>query len=1026
MESFDQKVKKVTRRSLIQKAGMALAAASLPGSAAQEAHSQVAEPAGNSSAPRPLSPIGDRHRDADYSRCGSAGHLENLGLPMAEDYENSAAYRWLNKKVLESRLLDNMERLNNWTPFTTGAPAVVDSRFSSKPAAVPKVVAEMTLTTERSRDGGHSLRFRSPTKLDGPGPVNGRGWGDSGVIRHFDGEDWRNFNRLSLWIYPDCPGMYVPALGMNLHNDGVEKLPAAFDQEGDTSIVLRNNEWNHVVWEIGNVARDKITELQISYGMSGNEPEAADYVSFDFDRLELERVDPDYIEGWKVWPGRIAYSQTGYLSGAAKSAIANDLSAREFQLIDNQTGKAVLRKPVETIQTQLATFQVMDFSEVQQPGSYTLQAGNVSTHPFRIDSDVWTGTIWKALNFFYSERCGMAIPGVHGECHRDWQVVHDDKRIIVNGGWHDAGDLTQGLGNTAEAAYAMFRLAEQLDARGENPELYDRLIEEGRWGLTWILKTSFGDGYRDTGSVNSRRTNGIIGDFDDTIAQARNIPFDNFIASAVEAIAARVLKQSDPRIAAYSLKMAKADWQFAVTGMANPNLGNHKDIWQVSFDSGDVEHEVASAGVSASVDLWRATGEQQYEDKAVELARIILDSQQRTRPGWTTPFTGFFYTGPGKDRILHYCHRGREQAPVVALTQLCDAFPNHPDWMKWYAAVTLHSEYLQAMAKYTQPYRMMPASIYKDDEYLQAPGSRRESFRKQVLNGIPLGDGHYLRLFAVWMNYRGHFGTILPQALALGEAAHLRGDLPAAQLAQEQMEWVVGRNPFAQSTMWGEGYDYTPLYTPSSGHMVGALPVGIQTRGDAVVPYWPVQTTWTYKEIWTHPVGSWIALMPDLAGPALVEGKADSAITFRETAHGQSIQVMPALGQFRVMLPQGEYKIATQGGQETRTLLPGATYQLDLRVGHLLDFTVSKNAASDGKVLIGVDARGTGAHRFNVRFDNLKLNDVQKEITLQSGVSGHLEWHAQIDSPNTPWVAVIVPDDDLARRKELRGAVWEH
>jgi hypothetical protein len=204
---------------------------------------------------------------------------------MAEDYENSAAYRWLNKKVLESRLLDNMERLNNWTPFTTGAPAVVDSRFSSKPAAVPKVVAEMTLTTERSRDGGHSLRFRSPTKLDGPGPVNGRGWGDSGVIRHFDGEDWRNFNRLSLWIYPDCPGMYVPALGMNLHNDGVEKLPAAFDQEGDTSIVLRNNEWNHVVWEIGNVARDKITELQISYGMSGNEPEAADYVSFDFDRL---------------------------------------------------------------------------------------------------------------------------------------------------------------------------------------------------------------------------------------------------------------------------------------------------------------------------------------------------------------------------------------------------------------------------------------------------------------------------------------------------------------------------------------------------------------------------------------------------------------------------------------------------------------------------------------------------------------------------------------------------------------------
>ena len=945
---------------------------------------------------------------------------------MTSDYQNSAAYRWLNKKVLESRLLDDMESLDKWTAFTRGAPAVVDARVSIQPAAAPKMVAEMTLTTERSRDGGHSLRFRSPTKLDGPGPVNGRGWGSSGVIRHFDGEDWRNFNRLSLWIYPDCPGTYKVSLGMHIHNDGVEKLPAAFGQEGDNSILLRNGEWNHVVWEIGNVARDKITELEFTYGMSGNEPEAADTVTYDLDRLELERVDPDYIEGWKVWPGRIAYSQTGYLSGAPKSAIANGLSATEFRLVDNQTGKVVLRKPIETVETQLATFQQMDFSEVRQPGSYTLQAGSVSTHPFRIDADVWTGTVWKALNFFYSERCGIAIPGVHGICHRDWQVEHNGKRIIVNGGWHDAGDLTQGLGNTGEAVYAMFSLAEQLHARGEEPELYDRLIEEGRWGLTWILKTSFGDGFRDTGSVNSRRTNGIIGDFDDTIAQAHNIPFANFTASAAEAIAARVLKESDPRIAAYSLKMAKADWQFAVDGMAHPDPQSPKDIWHGTFDSDDVEHEVASAGVLASVDLWRATGEQQYQDKAVELARTILDSQQRTRPDWTTPFTGFFYTGPGKDRILHYCHRGREQAPVVALTQLCDAFPNHPDWMKWYSAVTLHSEYLQAMAKYTQPYGMMPASIYKDDEYLKVPESRRESFRKQVLNGIPLGDGHYLRLFAVWMDYRGHFGTILPQALALGEAAHLRGDLPAAQLAQEQMEWVVGRNPFAQSMMWGEGYDYTPLDTPSSGDMVGALPVGIQTRGDVDVPYWPVQNTWTYKEVWVHPVASWIALMPDLAGPALVEGKADAAITFRETAHGQSIQVMPVNGQFRVMLPQGEYAVECGAGKETQSFLPGGTYNLDLRPGHMLNFEVEKKSSPDGEVLLDVNAQGTGAHRFAVRFDNLKLNDAQKEITLQSGVSGHLEWHARIDSPNTPWVAVIVPDGDLARRKELRGAVWEH
>ena len=141
---------------------------------------------------------------------------------------------------------------------------------------------------------------------------------------------------------------------------------------------------------------------------------------------------------------------------------------------------------------------------------------------------MWRQTILKALNFLYAERCGMAIPGVHGICHRDWTVVHGDQRIVINGGWHDAGDLTQGLGNTAEIVYGLFSLAERLHARGEDPELYERLVEEARWGLDWILKTSFGDGYRNQGSVNSRWTDGIIGTSDDITVNRPQQPDGEF------------------------------------------------------------------------------------------------------------------------------------------------------------------------------------------------------------------------------------------------------------------------------------------------------------------------------------------------------------------------------------------------------------------------------------------------------------------------------------------------------------------
>jgi hypothetical protein len=472
--------------------------------------------------------------------------------------------------------------------------------------------------------------------------------------------------------------------------------------------------------------------------------------------------------------------------------------------------------------------------------------------------------------------------------------------------------------------------------------------------------------------------------------------------------------------------MAEADWGFGCAAMSATNATS--DLWRGSFDSDNVEHEAASVGVLASVDLWLATGKQQrYAEKAVELAKIILASQERKRPNWENPLLGFFYTSPAKDRILHYCHRGREQGPILALTRLCEAFPDHPDWMKWYSGVALYSEYLKAVAKYTGPYGVMPASIYQADEYESVPESRRESFRKQVLKGVPLGQGHYLRLFPVWMDYRGHFGTILPQAQALINAAHLRGDFGSAILAQHQAEWIIGRNPFSQSTMYGEGCDFPPLYAPFPGNIVGALPVGVQTRGDRDVPYWPVQSTWTYKEVWVHPVARWIWLMRDLAGPALVEGEADSQVELIPNSSGSKtlIRVNPTNGLFRTMLPEGKYTVLSHGQEQTRIFLPADTYHLDLRPGRALDFELSKFSPGDGQVGLKVSARGEGSHHFTIRAENLTLSDSHKELILKRKTAGTVEWSARITSRDSPWVAVVIADGNPKVRKELMGAAWD-
>lgn len=942
--------------------------------------------------------------------------------PMVADFSHSAQYRWLNKEVLETKVLDEMEDPAAWQPFTEGAQQIVDARVLSEVKEAKAQVCKMTWSDDNVFSGQQSLKMRIPSRLNVPGPESGRGWGTAGVRRIFYEEDWTKYNRISLWIYPDNPGFYINWLELRIYNSGTEKLPAIFGQEGETSLILRNGEWNHVVWEVSNVARDRVSALEVSYYMSGHEPEACDTGTFYLDRLELQKVDPDYIEGWKVWPGRISYCHSGYQPGAMKRAIANGLKAKNFKIISQKTGETVLLKPVKTIQSHLGNFQIMDFSEIMEPGRYILQAGEISTGPFRIDQNVWRESIFKALNFFYTERCGIAIPGIHGICHRDRTCMHGDKSMIINGGWHDAGDLTQGLGNTGEAVYAMFDLAERLEARGEDPELCDRLIEEACWGLDWILKTSFRDGYRCSGIISSRRTDGIIGNSDDNVSKANNNPMDHFVAAAAEAIAYRILKDRNPRLAKFSLEMAMEDWHYGADGMAIKDPDKKLNIFRGTFDSGNVEHELTSAGILAAMDLFMVTYDKQYADKATTWADIILNSQQQTRPDWDIPITGFFYTGPDKEHIMHYCHRGREQAPVKALKKLCDLLPDHPDWMKWYAAITLHSEYLKTIAHYTAPYNVLPASIYTDQEYLLAPESRRESFRKQVLSGIPLGKGHYLRLFPVWMDYRGHFGTILPQAQALADAAQLRGDLEAANLARAQQEWIIGRNPFSQSAMWGEGYDYPPLYSVLSGNLVGGLPVGFQSRKENDIPYWPVQSTWTYKEIWVHPVARWIWLMKDLAGPALVEGQAEGPVIFETMRTGKPEVVKPEIlnGHYRIFLPEGKY-IARSGGKRIeRTFLSGGKYHLDIKKENFLELGVRQKIQKNEGVSIEVNVKSAGSHVISIRLNNLSISGSRRNVSFKSGGERKIIWNCRIIHKEMPWIALVVPDHDLSQSLEIR------
>ena len=912
-----------------------------------------------------------------------SNHLEaetSARKPLGETFENSARSRWDQKPVFESKLLDDAEHPETWTHDDLGT---------------------MSFTTERAKDGKQSVRLESKTKGDKPTKDN-RPWGYCSAVRSVSNEDWSKWNRLSLWIYPDLPGHKTISAYIHVMTGG--------KSGSRDNVILKGGQWNHVTTEFESLPRSAVTGVAIRCRLSGNEPGTSDTFTYDIDHLELQRVIPDHYQGWSCAPGKIAFSHTGYAIGSPKSALASDLVESKFNVVDATSGKVVLSKPVNTVTTYRGTFQTMDFSELDQPGTYFLQAGERKTGSFRIDNEIWLEPIEKALNWLYVQRIGFAVPGVHDAGSLDWRAKNGDKSVSIAGGWYDAGDLSQALYNTAEATFIMFQLAERLQRDHQNPALVKQLTAEATWGLDWLLKTTLHDGLRPLWGVQGWWTNGIVGDNDDLRAGMGRSTSKFMVAAAAEAVAYRMLKESDPAHAAASLKTAEEDWGFAIENSA-------KDLAR------DETCEAASEIVIASIELFKTTGNRKYADKALELAPQLVESQERNFiPGTEAGICGFLYGTPKKERILHsvFGSGAHEHAQLIALTRLCEAFPDDARWMDWYSAVAMYGDLHKKIVGNTAPYNMLPSGLYQKEEYQKTWESARSRMQQQILAAQPLGSDYVVRAFPA---NDGHFGQLhlqLSQAKGVALGAQLRGDLGAAQLAAQQLEWTLGRNPFSRSFMYGEGYDYTPQYSPMCGNIVGALPTGLQSFGIKDEPYWPVgENKPSPNEQWIQTISRFIYLAGDLLGPAQMSGSSTSTVQVRNEITGAVSNVQPdSKGGFHTTLPQGNYVITADKLDHHVVALPNSSYRLDPD----LDFTVTATTDSKDRATISLTANGKGSHTFSIRTSNLATEDETKTINLQPGIPQHITWAGTVTSKNSPWFAVVVPDGDIARRKEALPA----
>ncbi|MGE0018026.1 MAG: glycoside hydrolase family 9 protein [Draconibacterium sp.] len=203
----------------------------------------------------------------------------------------------------------------------------------------------------------------------------------------------------------------------------------------------------------------------------------------------------------------IRVNQLGYLPQSVKVAVfisSEKTDVKEFTVHQALTGKVVftgktIAKPAENWGMKSA-FR-LDFSKLEVPGGYYIQAGETRSPNFRIDNDVYEGTADFILNYLRQQRCGFN-PYLNDSCHTHDGIIVDHPTktgqfIDVTGGWHDATDYLQYSTTSINTVYQM------MFAYKKFPEVYGDdfdangmpgsngiadILDEIKWGLEWMLK----------------------------------------------------------------------------------------------------------------------------------------------------------------------------------------------------------------------------------------------------------------------------------------------------------------------------------------------------------------------------------------------------------------------------------------------------------------------------------------------------------------------------------------------------------
>jgi hypothetical protein len=475
-------------------------------------------------------------------------------------------------------------------------------------------------------------------------------------------------------------------------------------------------------------------------------------------------------------------------------------------------------QPTFTEWGQGAHYYLADFSQVKRRGTFHIavntQKKQLASSTFIIKQNAYfVLTAESVINYFKANR--YTNPN-----DKSIRINETERYVDVSGGWANSGsDSGKSLSNLADSNFLVSQqgaLAAWAMAKSYNSlsRLYDRkgltlsLAEEVVWGADYLHRILANEGYFYTnifdkrGSADERLITGYEG-IDENYTTNYQAAFREGGGMAIAALVrAHELSNKTGVLGEYSAKQYLTDAERAFTHLQKNNLHY--------VDNGKENIIDDYTALIAATELYRMTKKIKYLKAARRRAHNL--NGRMTSQGW--------FVSDDDDRPFY--HGVEAGLPIIALVDYLAIEHNKLIKAKTKHTIKLALDFQLALnAKVANPFNLARQTFkaYKDGQY----SKQQEGFF------IP----HANESNEWWSGESSRMSSLSAAAIWGGKITHSNAggtfaiNNELANFAQSQIDWIMGKNPYQVSMLYGFGVN-NPPHAKSAGTLLnGGISNGI-------------------------------------------------------------------------------------------------------------------------------------------------------------------------------------------------------